>query len=386
MQAPMASGKSTHASRNPGKQVQETRGRKKGPLTDSQKATRAAAALKRKAAKALLDEDLDNFHAMRNKAIVDMAKAHDRVPEYIKQLVMSESSIKTTRSMTLRNALMHDFSTKAREGASDGRSLSLTELHQLADVALLKKRTEEEETRLYKGLAAHRALHCVGLRASNASATADTRAVAARIGDELGDLFERTGARGFFFLSRGHADDAAMPVFTDSGDAARFILERLKIQPLDLVRQFEQWSCTQDKAGAKRETIPVLRAQIVKLINERLHTYPSSSSSVMSWDHYNVDIREALQLEIQGWPDMDFKSPWKLNGVERLRTLRDAWINRTCGWVRMTPEQVDELAAELRKRRAAGGGVTKLRKQHSDLGGRHKAKLRSEESEDGDDD
>jgi hypothetical protein len=115
MQEP-ASGESTHASRNPGKQVQETRGRKKGPLTDSQKATRATTAQNRKLAKALLDQDLDKFHAMRTKSIHDMSKAHNRTPEYIKRLVMSESCIKTTRSMTLRNALMHDFSAKARAG------------------------------------------------------------------------------------------------------------------------------------------------------------------------------------------------------------------------------------------------------------------------------
>jgi hypothetical protein len=63
----------------------------------------------------------------------------------------------------------------------------------------------------------------------------------------MDDLFERTGVRGFSLLSRGHPDDAALPAFAASGKAQRFILERLKIQPADLIRQFEQWSCTQDK-------------------------------------------------------------------------------------------------------------------------------------------
>jgi hypothetical protein len=55
----------------------------------------------------------------------------------------------------------------------------------------------------------------------------------------------------------------------------------------------------------------------------------------MSWDHYDVDVREALHLEIQGWPaSLDFKTPWKINGLERLRTLHDAWVDRSCGWVK----------------------------------------------------
>ncbi|KAJ7232095.1 hypothetical protein C8J57DRAFT_1533258 [Mycena rebaudengoi] len=330
----MSSQATMHVSQNPGKQIQETRGRKKGSLSDSQKATRAMAALKRKIQKAALNELLDQFHALRNKVIVDMARTHSYEVGYIKRLVMSESAIKTTRSMTIRNAVMHDITAQAHK---EGKTLLLPELHQRTDVAMLKARSEEEEARLLADLAAHRVKQRVGLRASNAAAVADTRAVANRMGNELGDLYECTGTRGFFFMRQGHLDDAAMPTCGDSGDAMQFFIEVLKVQPADVVRQLEQWSVNHD--AAERKTIPVLRAQITKIITERLHAMVKDTSLKMSYDHLDVDIWEPWKVDIQGWPFDTITSPWKITGIERLRTLRDAWINRTCSWVCMTQEQ-----------------------------------------------
>ncbi|KAJ7226562.1 hypothetical protein C8J57DRAFT_1252496 [Mycena rebaudengoi] len=186
----------THASRNPSKQVQEKRGHKKGLLTDSQKATRTAATLKRKVAKEALNDNLNKFYALRNKSIWDMAAAHDREPEYIKRLIMSKSQYKTTRPMTMRNVLMHDFSVEAKTGTNNctaGQSLSLRELHALADITLLETRSPEEEEHLWAQLSAHRELSHVGLCGSNAAAAADTHFLLTFVQEELACLFERTG-------------------------------------------------------------------------------------------------------------------------------------------------------------------------------------------------
>ncbi|KAJ7232806.1 hypothetical protein C8J57DRAFT_1578507 [Mycena rebaudengoi] len=384
----MQSQATTHASRNPSKQVQETRGRKKGPLTDSQKATRAVAALARKLAQEALEDDLDKFYALRNKSILDMAAAHDRDPEYIKRLIMSESQYKTTRPMTMRNALMHDFSVEAKTA---GNPLSLVELHALADVALPETRSAEEEERLWAQLSAHRELHRVGLRASNAAAAADTRSLSSFMQEELASLYERTGTRGFFFLTRGHVDDATMPTFGDAGDGIKFCTEALKMQPLDIVRQFEQWSCTRDSAGTERETVATLRAQIAAIILERFHLAIRDNTPAMSYANYEVEIQEAWKVEITGWPTrIDFKSPWAVKGLERLRTLRDAWINKACGWSYMTPLQIAALAKDLKRRREANGGVLKARKARSDMGGKHASRrgaaAKGDDEEDGDDD
>ncbi|KAJ7236136.1 hypothetical protein C8J57DRAFT_1530240 [Mycena rebaudengoi] len=232
----MQSQATTHASRNPSKQVQETCGRKKGPLTDSQKATRAVAALARKLAKEALEDDLNKFYALRNKSILDMAAAHDRDPEYIKQLIMSESQYKMTCPMTIRNTLMHNFSVEVKTA---GNPLSLVELHALADVVLPETCSAEEEERLWAQLSAHRELHRVGLHTSNAAAAADTRSLSSFMQEEDWHV-------GFFSLTHGHVDDATMPTFGDAGDGIKFCTEALKMQPLHIVRQFEQWFCTRD--------------------------------------------------------------------------------------------------------------------------------------------
>ena len=113
-------------------------------------------------------------------------------------------------------------------------------------------------------LRAHRMLKRDGLRASNIAAAADVRAVAAHLQDEvcvsvlrpfralilcvqIGGLNARTGTRGFIVLTRGHVDDASMPVFMHSGGAVGFLVEVLKMSPSDMLTLVEQWSCNRSE-------------------------------------------------------------------------------------------------------------------------------------------
>lgn len=107
----------THASRNPNKAVQEARGRKKGePLSDSQKATRKEQAARRKLTTEDFNEDIDNFYAYRGQIAVELAEKYGRTVEYIQALLINASQFKATRTVTLRNAIIHDISVKGKLG------------------------------------------------------------------------------------------------------------------------------------------------------------------------------------------------------------------------------------------------------------------------------
>ncbi|KAJ7077098.1 hypothetical protein C8R44DRAFT_896392 [Mycena epipterygia] len=377
----------THASRNPGRAVQERRGRTRGTLTNSQKATRERQTTLRQIAAEDLNEDLDAFYGYRTRLCKTLALKHNKTEDYINKLLINASQYKNQRALSLRNALVIDFRIKGRAG----EKTALKSLQAMADAVLAKEPVRaDEKKRLMDQGNASRQLKKRGTRASNKSAAADTRSTIARMQDELIDLDERTGTRGFAFITRGHVDDSQLPTFIDSGDSAKFCIEVLKVSAVDLLRRFEQWTCTRDKA-ARRDTRRLMISETVGLIEAALRAITKKSNLTMSYVYLDVDIREPFHVEIAGWPhDIPMLSPAKIKGVERVRRLRDGWLNKTITWVRMDDKQVMQLTTDLAKQRAKKGGILKLKNTRSDKGGTHrkgkgKGREESDEEEEGDD-
>ncbi|KAJ7090450.1 hypothetical protein C8R44DRAFT_957496 [Mycena epipterygia] len=372
MSSTVPSNATTHASRNPAKAVQEARSRKKAePLSDSQKATRKEQAARRQMTTQDFNDDIDKFYAYRGKIAVELAEKYGRTVEYIQALLINASQFKTTRTITLRNTIIHDISVKGKE---DGKNLKLSELQALADQQILDgPPCAEEEERLINQLHAARELKRVGLRASNVTAAVDTRVSVAGMQDNLMGLFERTGTRGFAFFTRGHLDDTAMPTFVQSGDSAAFCVEVLKTSAEDLLCKFEQWSCNRAQAQVQKDTRTGLASQTSKLIEDKLHELIHNDTVAVSYKNMEVDMNEAWKVIIAGWPlHIAITCPSAIKGIERLRTVRDGWLNGTINWVAMSPEEIEVLTIDLAARRAKNGGTLKKRKARTDAGGTHK--------------
>ncbi|KAJ7114706.1 hypothetical protein C8R44DRAFT_880789 [Mycena epipterygia] len=370
----------THASRNPTKDVQEARQRKKGnPLTPAQKATKAIQAQERLITAQDFALDLDKFFAYRGKTALELAAKYNRSPDYIKSLLMNASQFKATRTVSLRNAVMHDISEKSK---AEGISLGFPELHRRADEVFATNPPDDEEAeQLLDMLRASRDLKRVGARSSNIAASVDARSSIADIQDEFMSLYERTGTRGFAFFTRGHLNDAVMPTFVQSGDAIAFCVEVLKKPAVDILLLFEQWSCARGQAQVQRDTRASLCSELSQLIESKLHAITLNDTVSVSYVNMDVDIREAWKVEIVGWPvHLPVVCPSKIKQIENLRLLRDAWLNGDIHWVVMTPAQIKELAVDLAKRRAANNGVIKKRKARNDIGGTHKSSAKAKSS------
>ncbi|KAJ6618550.1 hypothetical protein B0H10DRAFT_2217513 [Mycena sp. CBHHK59/15] len=102
----------------------------------------------------------------------------------------------------------------------------------MAAVELTMHRAPEEDARLIAQLMVHCTHHRKGIRATNIAASVDSRAVGARIQEELTNLYERTGTLGFALLTRGNMDDPFIPTFSSSGDAIDFWQEVLRMHAL----------------------------------------------------------------------------------------------------------------------------------------------------------
>ncbi|KAJ7132560.1 hypothetical protein C8R44DRAFT_731216 [Mycena epipterygia] len=356
----------SHASRNPTKEVQEARGRKKGdPLTPAQKATRDLKNRERIVNAENFAVDLDAFYAYRGKTTIELAAKYNRTPEYIKSLLINASQFKTSRSISLRNAIIHNISVNGR---AEGKALKLPELHALADDVIANNPpSADKEERMVDALRAHRELKRVGARATNIAAAVDTHSTVADMQDEFASLYERTGTRGFGFFTRGHIDDAAMPTMVQSGDAAAFCIEVLKKPAVDILRLFEHWSVSRGQEKVQRDNHQSLCSQLSKLAEEKLRAITRCDTLSVSWVHMDVDMGEAWKVRINGWPtDIAMACPSKIKNIEHLRRLRDAWVSSGISWV-------DELAVDLAARRAkSSNGLLKKRKRRNDIGGTHK--------------
>ncbi|KAJ7690541.1 hypothetical protein B0H17DRAFT_1201662 [Mycena rosella] len=380
----------TFASRNPGKPVQEARGRKKRePLSNAQKEERR----QRQAKATMRAEDLqaavDAFCAQHADTIVLLAKKHDKEIDYIRSLLLNETGFKASREVSLYGAVMHHLKQEGNIEVPDSgdeqyegmdrqtvknrkRAAVLIELHRLTKDAIEEGLAPEEEKEMMAALRAAHELKHMGLRASNIAAATDTRAVANRIQDELIALFQRTGTWGFCLMTRGHSDDTALPTFLHLGEAKAFVIEMLKKAPLDLLRIFEQWSCARSAASVQRDNRSSLCMQISQLVEEALRAITGNDDVRIDYVNMDVAIREMWGIEISGWPaDIGMVAPSKVKNVEPLRTLHDGWVSGRICWVKLTPEQVVELTDVLVALRAANGGIVKRCKERSDKDGKH---------------
>ncbi|KAJ6632012.1 hypothetical protein B0H10DRAFT_2250699 [Mycena sp. CBHHK59/15] len=239
---------------------------------------------------------------------------------------------------------------------------------------------DEEKARLINQLQEHRELSRRGVHATNKAAAVDGMQTAKRVGDVMLDLFECTGIRGLALFSCGNPNDAALPHCVDSNDTLVFFQQVLDISPLDLLRRFEQWSCTQDEASRDRNDINSVRKEIVHLVLDGLRKVTKDKKASMSYVDYNVDIHELKKVELAGWPaDIPMGRPAKFV-VETPRWIHDGLRSGAIKWVTMTKTQHTVLVKEHNTLHAVTGHLKKQRAQRSDKGVKRGSKTSSKKT------
>ncbi|KAJ7674281.1 hypothetical protein B0H14DRAFT_2656779, partial [Mycena olivaceomarginata] len=251
---------STHAIRNPGKAVQQPKPR--------QPCEKEEARLQRRA----YEQDIETFNEYRDREIARISK----------------SSFKTTRKKNLRNAIKHDRALKAK---ASGEQKSLEEYNgdlqnEVDDGAVFD---EESLGKVEPRLA--------GARATNKAAANDARKTSMSIGEQLTNLYERTGVRALAIFSRGNADDDALPQGRDSDNALEFFLQEMGTDQLDVMRKFEHYSCTMDEATRKKNDVKSVRADIVEAPHKR-----APNTKVVMATPSTTSIRAGHGVEMAGWP------------------------------------------------------------------------------------
>ncbi|KAJ7065933.1 hypothetical protein B0H15DRAFT_807653 [Mycena belliarum] len=340
---------SAHAIRNPGRAVKASRHRAR--LSIAAKATRALKAAETKRRLQLLEDDVDKFYEWRASEITRMAHAYSVTENTVRKMICNTTQYAATRAPTLRNAIIHDQSLKAK---AEGDNKALGELQDdLADAVDAGDITvdpellpDDEKKRLIDQLVAFRETKKRGVRATNKAAAMDGMAVANGVRDAILDLFERTGIRAFALFSRGSPDDAALPHCVDSDDALQFFQREFDISELDVLRAFERFCCTLDRGAKERNDVASVRKQLVMMLMEGLRKVCGDKSAVMSYDNYDYDIRQLKKCELLGWPDsLPLQRPSKLC-AEDARKIRNGLRDGSIFWRRMSKTAHEELTQE----------------------------------------
>jgi len=66
--------------------------------------------------------------------------------------------------------------------------------------------------------------------------------------EQVVNLNKRTGILGLALFVKGHVHDSFSSSIVQCNGSADFCLEVLKMDPLDLMVKFEQWSCAKDRS------------------------------------------------------------------------------------------------------------------------------------------
>ncbi|KAJ7823991.1 hypothetical protein B0H14DRAFT_3469740 [Mycena olivaceomarginata] len=330
---------STHAIRNPGKAVQQVRRR---PTASG--AAKATAALQKEEARLqrrAYEQEIEAFNEHCDREIARIAKKFGKTNRYARAAGEQKS---------LDN-YHNDLQDEIDDGAAlDEEGLGKVEYNRLMDQLEEKRQTETR-----------------GARATNKAAN-DARKTSMSIGEQLTNLYERTGVRAFAIFSQGNADDDTLPQAVDSDNALEFFLQEMGTDQLDVMRKFEHYSCTMDEATRKKNDSKSVRADMLKRLTKGLQMILRNTKVVMEYTKYDVVIRGGHGVEMAGWPkDVPIERAGTMNAETVWRILHMILAGEI-RWVSMSKEARAALIKEQDAQRAESGGTLLKRKERSDKG------------------
>ncbi|KAF8335256.1 hypothetical protein F5887DRAFT_829706, partial [Amanita rubescens] len=352
----------TWAKRLPTAVVQPIRSRVYRPRTHAERQTiKMRSAQIKENGEALLAE-VKAFHVLRDKLVEELAEKFRKKEDYIRVLLCSSSTLKSTRKPNLKNAILHK---KAKELNEEGNRLKLLEVQNMINIEeIMQELTADEKSELLQELEDHRDLKKKGARASNISAAQDgMRFTIQRLSQEADNLASRTGAHVFLFASRGDVRDSGIPGWIATANTESFFTEVLKIDAWSLLRQFENWACSHGQ-----DSWPGLRAQCSNFILGGLKRITNMDNISMNYVNYDKFVQK-YRVKLVGWPEnIKFTNPASLTSMDELRQLGQALRAHDCHWVRITEWEVRLHVESIKEREAAGESVGRKRKQRSDKG------------------
>ncbi|KAJ7182553.1 hypothetical protein C8R43DRAFT_1116190 [Mycena crocata] len=352
-------GVSTWCQRNPDKPVIPLRRGRKKPDTEMC-ATAKLRWSNNQEARKLLQVDIDEINAVRNKMAEEVVEKHHVKVDLVLQRLMALSSFKPKRAVNLFNAKVHHLSKRRKSYFhKDVKRRVLSEPE-------FQDPSPAEESAMCAELANDCEIPHTGARATNEALSADARATVGRIADEMNALIERTGMVCVAFFSRGHIHDKTVPTEVGTWDGLNFFPNVVGSEARDLATQFELWCVAWDNGLNTVDTLKSMRKEITKYVGTDLKAKKGKKITVNWLQYWKVMVLKH-GVRLMGWPlDGDPVNPNTIHDVDSIRKVRNAMKNGTCFWHKLDDDEKAEAEEEYKDLLEHGLVVEVTRKEQSD--------------------
>ncbi|SJL09499.1 uncharacterized protein ARMOST_12877 [Armillaria ostoyae] len=327
----------------------------------------------------------DNAKREIDAILQRVADQYDKKIDVIKQMAFDQTRHRYRRDVSLHDAKISWKMKQEKDKLLPGQTPKmLAEIQALVreDVEMANWSKDTQEKMMQRVHEIH-AIKAQGARVSNHAAAMDYQKTIDWIEEELTNLAPRTGAMSIALFTRAHVDDVYVPDIFASSGAERFIWDVLHMDPLDLVRKFEQWACSRASTLEERNTMSNLHKEITSKILSGLRFITKKPGTSMSYSRYQTDIIEKYSVELIGWPARlaPMKSPSEFRVLADLKLLRNALVEGSCRWVHLSRPEVLQRVDEHQKRTESGNEATgQKRKTRSDKGKKRGPNKRSKTS------
>ncbi|KAJ6470480.1 hypothetical protein C8R45DRAFT_1104896 [Mycena sanguinolenta] len=385
-------GTTTDRSRNRARPVIPVRKRRRIVAGPNARATaKQRRSVKGKRMQVFMD-DLDQWEMEREERIEALAEKHDMKVKEVRRRMLSASTYKASRNVSLYNAKITRIMDNMNEGRGVGERYTMPQVRRMAskDPSMLQGFTEEEEKEMMAEAVAKWQLRRRGARANNAAAKVDAKRTLDRLFAEITGLAERAGMIGFAFFSRGHIHDKTAPSAIESWGALDFIREILKKDPVDVASLFKLWAVSRERGDTGAETLLAMQKECTAIIKVGLATILGKTKVKMNYMNYIKTFVVGKNIGLVNWPDgVDFKRMSLQSSVGPVRILLNSLKSGITRWKTLTSTKKKQLVDkydEMLKRGEVEAPKARSKKAQPSRTAAKRAKKAAVEDEGDDDD
>ncbi|KAF7349549.1 hypothetical protein MSAN_01745400 [Mycena sanguinolenta] len=365
-----------------------------GPVANS----RSLSKPERKARREEWETDLLDVAATHENTVKRLlGKYPEKGEATIRKLITHASTLKSSRRLTLYNAMLHDLCLKSKEESSTGKGKSSVQITQEFGAEAIREMMdnleEHERVELLEQLGEYRITQRHGVRKSNKAQGADVRQNLEKTQNELDALFMRTGTRAMMFAVRSDTHDPNEPTFIETGGSRGFLKDYFDKSYQEIGHNYEMWSVAKGRGESKSNSMVTVRSEINKEVHAKLRIITGKKDAKMSWSNYEIDICEAHKVKMVGWlvtqTDADGNVSVKMAPLNQLpaeiaRQTLKGLKNGTIFFVEMSKAEHNALVAKHDALRAANGPLKK-RARRSDFRKKHTSRKRKAGEDEGED-
>ncbi|KAL4066383.1 hypothetical protein V8B97DRAFT_2025517 [Scleroderma yunnanense] len=155
-------------------------------------------------------------------------------------------------------------------------------------------------------------------------------------------------------------------------NAMNFWEDVLKLEPDQVMKQFELWGCSQNKNITQWESLKNMQRECMQLIETSFHMsaftcWLVGNQTWLNYNNFDSTIKLKHGIDKKGWPEaVPFTSPCSIPNIELIHQLQDMLRANQCYFVKMSSWEHQDFMKDLKVHQESGEIVKPSCKKCSD--------------------